>query len=66
MALRYMGAQMKFFTDCKPLVDVWRQGSGAGTGANDPIAYLWREVWRLVSDRGVEAVDVTHVKAHSP
>eukprot|EP00959_Pyramimonas_sp_CCMP1952_P081194 1696081-Pyramimonas_sp.AAC.1 len=43
MALRYMGAQMQFFTDCKPLVDVWRQGSGAGTDAGDPLAFLWRE-----------------------
>eukprot|EP00959_Pyramimonas_sp_CCMP1952_P026560 557153-Pyramimonas_sp.AAC.1 len=30
------------------------------------MAYLWREVWRLVADRGVEAVEVTHTKAHSP
>eukprot|EP00959_Pyramimonas_sp_CCMP1952_P329262 6893317-Pyramimonas_sp.AAC.1 len=66
MALRYMGAQLKFFTDCKPLVDVWRQGPGAGTDAGDPMAYLWREVWRLVSDRGVGAVEATHVEAHSP
>ena len=66
MALRYMGMQLNVHADCKPLVDVWTHGVGAGSSALDPIAHLWRAVWQRLLDLGVEPVQISHVMAHTP
>ena len=56
----------QYHTDCQWVVNSWRSGSAACTGAQHVHADLWRKIWLAIDDLGgPAAVQVTKVKAHS-
>ena len=65
-ALRHSGAHpVRYWTDCRFVVDGFRAGRAGTTQGVHVHADLWKQVWDIVEDRGEDSVRVDWCKGHA-
>ena len=56
---------LTIWTDSQGAVDGWEKGKDWACAACRPAADLWRQIWRLLDDIGIDGLAIRKVKGHA-
>lgn len=64
-ALRHADVRVAFFTDCLFVKDTYEKGPEHSSSGWFVYARVWREIWKLALDIGMDNIEVTWIPTHT-